>query len=551
MRGRTVFMDSLQAHGVRWIFGNPGTTESPLLDALADYPDIGYCVALHEGIATAAAGFYAQASGRTAVVNVHVAPGLGNALGSLYGAYRAGSPMLITAGQQDTRMRLREPVLGHDLVAMAAPLTKWSVQVERADEMGPILQRAFKIANTPPCGPVFVALPIDVMEQDTRIGASTAGQLFHDATPSAASLAAATTLLRNARQPVIVAGDEVARRGATTALVRFAEAIGAGVWLETLHTHAAFPNRHSHALGNLPVNGAAIRDALGEADLVILIGGPFFEDVWFSPGSALPEGARVLHIDSSAARLAHNFPVDAGLAGALDDSLDALADGALADPRPAGVRGRNEALLAAHAQRQANHAARLQTLAERRPMAPLVALQALADALPDNSIVVDESITAFGDVAACFDLAGPGDYFGGRGGGIGQGLAGAIGVKLAQPDRPVICISGDGSAMYSIQALWSAAHHHLAIVFVILVNREYRVLKHNLDTYRTLFDAPANKPYPHMDLDNPPLSFTRMAASFDIPAQTVDNPGAIAAAMAAAAATPGPYLLELIVEGKR
>ena len=150
MRARHVFLESLRLHGVSHLFGNPGTTESPLLDTLRDYPEIGYVTALHEGVAVTAAHYYAQASGETGVANVHVAPGLGNGLGSLYGVLRARSPLILTAGAQDTRMRTREPMLGHDLVAMARPLVKWSAQVEHADEMAAIMARAFKIARNRP-----------------------------------------------------------------------------------------------------------------------------------------------------------------------------------------------------------------------------------------------------------------------------------------------------------------------------------------------------------------------------------------------------------------
>ena len=159
MRGRRVVMDSLVSNGVSYIFGNPGTTETPLLDSLVTYPQIEYVMTLHEGVAVGAASFYAQATGRTAVANLHVAPGLGNGIGAIYGALKANSPLIVTAGQQDTRMRLTNPVLGHDLVAMAAPVTKWSVQVEHADEIAPVLRRAFKVATDAPKGPVFIALP--------------------------------------------------------------------------------------------------------------------------------------------------------------------------------------------------------------------------------------------------------------------------------------------------------------------------------------------------------------------------------------------------------
>ena len=176
MRGRRVLMESFVSHGVRHIFGNPGTTETPLLDSLPAFPQLEYIMALHEGVAVSAASFYAQASGRVTVANLHVAPGLGNGIGSLYGALKANSPVVVTAGQQDTRMRLKNPLLGHDLVAMAAPVTKWSVQIERADEIAPIMRRAFKVATDAPQGPVFVSLPIDVMEQETASRCVDAGQ---------------------------------------------------------------------------------------------------------------------------------------------------------------------------------------------------------------------------------------------------------------------------------------------------------------------------------------------------------------------------------------
>src|SRR3954466_2798109 len=178
MRGRRVLMESLLSNGVSHIFGNPGTTETPLLDSLVTYPQLQYVMTLHEGIAVGAASFYAQASGRPAVANLHVAPGLGNGIGAIYGALKANSPLIVTAGQQDTRMRLTNPVLGHDLVAMAAPVTKWSVQIEHADELAPVLRRAFKVATDAPKGPVFVALPINVLEQETDVEAISPDKLW-------------------------------------------------------------------------------------------------------------------------------------------------------------------------------------------------------------------------------------------------------------------------------------------------------------------------------------------------------------------------------------
>src|SRR5262245_44189280 len=247
MRGRQVFMETLLAHGVDRIFGNPGTTESPLLDTLLDYPQLKYIMHLHEGVAVGAANFYAQASGKTGFVNLHVAPGLGNAIGMIYGALKNSSPMVVTAGQQDTRMRLNDPVLGHDLVAMAAPVTKWSVQVERADEMGPILRRAFKIAQDGPKGPVFVGLPIDVMEQETSVAAAKPAALYRSPQPDPEAIKEIARVFQAARQPVIVCGDDVARSDAVQELVSLVDVLGASVWFEGLRAQSSFPTSHPAA----------------------------------------------------------------------------------------------------------------------------------------------------------------------------------------------------------------------------------------------------------------------------------------------------------------
>jgi benzoylformate decarboxylase len=554
MRGRQVFMDSLVAHGVDHIFGNPGTTESPLLDALSDYPSIKYRVALHEGVAVGAAGYYAQASGKTGIVNLHVAPGLGNGIGMAFCALRANTPLIITAGQQDTRLRLSDPVLGHDLVAMARPVTKWSVQVERADEFALIMRRAFKIANEGPAGPVFVGLPIDVMEQETQIGAAAAGPLHRGQVPSAEAVQAAARVLAAANAPVIVCGDDVGRSHAAPALVQLAETIGASVWYEGIRGQASFPTSHANARAGLPPDAEGIRSALEGADLVLLVGGPFFEDVWYAPGSPIPAGAKVVQIEATGERLAYNFPLTLGLAGDLSATIGAvvmaLASAGSANDRSAAVR-RNTAHAEAKNRDAEAQKSRLQKAWDRTPTSMARAMAEIRAGTPKDAVVVDESITASIDLARTFDFDTPGSFFSGRGGGIGQGLAGAIGVQVALPDKPVLCISGDGSAMYSIQALWSAAHHDLPIVFVILANREYRILKHNLDAYRTRFDARSNKPYAQMDLTGPQIGFVDLARGMGVAGTLVTKSDGIRGAVAAAFASGKPHVVEIAIEGKR
>lgn len=553
MRGRDVFMESLKAHGVERIFGNPGTTESPLLDSLAAYPSIRYVTALHESVALCAASYYAQATGKTGVVSLHVAPGLGNGIGMLFGALRSDSPMVVTAGQQDTRMRLNNPVLGHDLAAMAAPVTKWSVQVERADEMAPILARAFKVAHDGPTGPVFVSLPIDVMEQETAVAPRTAGALERAPLPSPQALDRLAHTLASARAPAIVCGDDVARCGATAALVKLAEVLGAHVWFEgVLRLQNAFPTTHASARLALGTDAQTTRKMLGDADCVLLVGGPFFEDVWFAPGSPFPAGCKVLQIEASAARLALNHRLDDGVVGDIGAAVSGLADRLAANGSVTSAAAqRNTALKMLKEREVAAQRERAEKAWKREPTAMPRVMAELKAAMPRHAVVVDESITASIDLARTFDFAGPGDYFGAKGGGIGQGLAGALGVQVANPDRPVLCISGDGSAMYSIQALWTAAHLQLPIVFAILVNREYRVLKHNIDVYRSRFGISSQEPYAHMDLGQPNLGFVEMAAGMGVAGTRVSHSDAIGPAVAAAFRSGRPHLLEIAIEGKR
>ena len=553
MLGRDVVLDSLVAHGAKYLFGNPGTTESPLTDNLGAYPALSYILSLHEGVSIGAANYYAQASGRTGVVNLHVAPGLGNAIGMLYGALKANSPMIVTAGQQDTRMRLRAPLLGHDLVAMAAPVVKWSVQIERADECADIMRRAFKIAHDPPAGPVFVALPIDVMEQETANGAVTDGTLHRVANPDGNAVQDLAQHILGAHAPAIVIGDDVARGRAGAAVAALAETIGAPIWVEVIHQHRALPSDHPNLRGSLPADAARIKAAFGEADLVLLIGGPFFEEVWYADGAPFPPHAKVLQIEESHQRLARNHVLSAGLVGGLTPALTMLADW-IRKQRSTAVRQAAEErcrrLAALKEEEKLAQRERLEKARSRRPMPIALVMAILAEAIPRDAVIVEEAITASPYLTQAFKFDGPGDYFCGRGGGIGQGLAGALGVQLAIPGRPVVCISGDGSAMYSITALWSAAYHRLPIVFIILSNREYRILKHNADIYRQRFDSESNRAYAHLDLREPKLGFVEIAAGMGIAGQSVSEPEELIAAIGDALASGAPRLIDVEIEGK-
>jgi benzoylformate decarboxylase len=393
-----------------------------------------------------------------------------------------------------------------------------------------------------------VALPINVMEQETDIAPGKPGLLFERSQPDSAGIAAIAKLLVAARSPAIVAGDDIARAGASSILVRIADKAGAAVWAEGLRGRNAFPTDHPAYRGTLAFDAPGVAKQFAGNDLVVMVGGPFFEEVWYAPGSPFPAGCKVAQIEAAPARLAYNFAVDAGVLSDVGAALTAL-EAAL--PKIDAAAKRNDALKAQKAADDAAQKARVEKAWSRTPTSMARCLAEIKAGAPSDVIVVDETITANLDLFKTFTFKGPGDYFSGRGGGIGQGVAGALGVAVAEPRRPVLCISGDGSSMYTIQSLWTAAHHELPIVFVILANREYRVLKHNIDAYRTRFDVKSNKPYAHMDLAGPVMSFVDLAKGMGVAGTHVTKADDIKAAVAAAFKSGKPHLVEIEIEGKR
>ena len=552
--GREIVMETLVAEGVEYLFGNPGTTELPLMDALEDYPSVRYILALQEAIAVSMADAWAQATGRVGVANLHVGPGLGNGMGSIYNAWEGRTPLVVTAGQQDTRFRLREPVLWHDLVAMAAPVTKWSAQAESAGELAELLHRAFKVTQDPPTGPVFVALPFNVMNERTSHGPIPPSRIWRRAAPDPDGVEEAARLVLAAERPVVFAGDRVAQSGAGEELIALAERIGANVYGDVLPVQVNVPSRHPCVRAGGVGDHAQVRAAAGDADLVLLVGGEFFEEVWYVEDAPFPDGAPVIQIDSSARNLGRNHRLDCGLfadpklaLGALLAALETGADEAYrrgAAARMERIRTRKGAEAEAHRAR-----------AERpppgnRPMQAARAMEELARAAPEGVAVAREAITAGQDLVRSFDFRAPGDAIGSRGGGIGQGLPSGIGLKLAFPERPVLCVSGDGSALYTIQALWTAAHHRIPVVFVIINNRVYRILKYNMNRFRAIAGVEGRGgSYRHLDLTDPDIDYVSVARGFGVEACRVSAPEEVGPAVEEAFASGAPRLIELIVDG--
>ena len=549
--GKQVFMETLAAEGVKYVFGNPGTTELPLIESLQDYPQISYIMALHEAIAVSMADAYAHVSGEVAVANLHVGPGLGNGLGSLYNAWEGQTPLIVTAGQQDNRMRLRDPLLGHDLVAMAEPLVKWSVQVESADEMALIMHRAFKTARETPSGPVFVSLPINVMEQQTHLAPIAPSVLYSRTPPDPDGISQAAAMLRGANNPTIIYGDKVARSGGLDALVALAELAGATVFAEVLPSHVSFPSQHPQFRGRIAQDHGQIRGVLGETDVVLLAGGEFFEEIWFDDAHPFPDTASIIQIDPSPANLGKNLRVDCGVLSDPALALEALKNELAAqvdDGYHQGASARKQALSERKEAEWEAQMAKATAQPGNQPMAVAALMAALKDSLPKGVSIAGEPISAGIDMLRTLSFEQSGDYLAARGGGIGQGLPSTIGMKLAMPERPVLCLSGDGSSLYTIQTLWSVAHHNIPVVFLIINNRAYRILKLNMNRYRRGAKL-ADRGYQHLDISEPLVDFVSIAKGFGLQAVKVEAAEDVGPAIERAFASGEPWLIDAVVDG--
>ena len=517
--GKHIFLDLLRSEGVEFIFGNPGTTELPLMDAFVVETGIRYILGLNEVVVLGMADGYAQATGRLAVANLHAAPGLGNAMGMLYNAKKSGSPILVTAGQQDTGFALTEPLLWDDLATMARTLVKWSHEVGRLADLPRAVRRAAKVALTQPTGPVFLSIPGDVLTEaaddldmmaPTRIGA----RIVADA----AAIEAAADLIAGSATPVIFAGDAVARSDAHAELAALAEAIGAPVYLEGMANTAAFPSNHPLYAGSVSRMAPALRAVMERHDLLISIGADLLTQSQISGVEALKPGTRIVHLDNDAWEIGKNFPVEAALLGDPKASLPLLTAGVLARAAPAVER--RAATEAAIAAKQAALLAQCDADAGLMPLRPLPVLKLLGGMIPDDAIVIEELLSSgMNTVRQLIPATRPDSWFGMRGGGIGVALPQAVGIKLGCPERPVVVLSGDGSAMYSWAALWTAAHYRLHIVVVIFNNRSYRILKQR--TRAIGGHSAASGDYVAMDIDDPALDFVKLSEGLGVEAVRV------------------------------
>lgn len=507
---------------IRYLFGNPGSTELPFLVNLPD--GVRYVLALQESIALAMADGFAQASGTPAFVNLHVAPGLGNAMGVLFTAYKNGAPVIVTCGQQDTRHLFHEPLLSADLVSMARPVVKWAYEVVHPADVPDALEQAYHIAMIPPRGPVFVSIPMnfwDAPSEPPRFRSVATGGEPH-------GLELVVDTLRSAQKPALVFGAEVGNARAVSEAIAFAEKVGASVYHAPLNSRMPFPTNHPLYEGMLLPAIPRILQALSQHDFVLVVGAPVFLLYPYFAGPMLPPGVRAMLLTDDPVS-ASRAPVERAFVGDIRKSLAWLAEHVPTRDYSMPSRAVEEA-------RRRSEATRA-----RSKMGTFFVLHTLARHLPPKAVIVDEAVSASLCLREYVRLAQENDYYTSASGGLGWAMPAAVGIKMAQPDRPVICVIGDGSAMYSIQALWSAREENAPVLFLVLNNRAYNILK----SFTSAFYPGAGM---REGLDVPHLDLVALARGMGIEAERVTTPEQVEEAIPRALASLRPVLLDVWVD---
>lgn len=542
-KGKELVCKILEAENVRYIFGNPGSTEIPLLDNLCNYPDIKYVLCLHENIAVSMADGYARASGKPGVVNVHAAPGTAHSLGGLFNAYTDNVPLVLISGQQDSRVLLREPFLSADLARLTKPFTKWSWQVSRGEELAVAVRRAFKESTAAPCGPVFLSISRNVLDEmvDAEVVPPEKYRVPQCVRGDLDEITKAAELLIGAENPVIIAGIGVASSGGVHELVRLAEVIGARVYAEP----CSFPTDHSLFAG--PVEVRTVHKLAQGSDVLMVVGAPMFTEFSYSPTPSIPPGVKAIHLDIDPWEIAKNYPVDAAIVADPRIGLRELVlavQGLLDAKRFDAIDERKARIAKANQDRAESLAKLLDQESESEFIRGSYLAVCLREVLDDDAIIVEQGIRSATYLKRYFHFRKPGTYYSEKGGALGWGVAAAIGVKLARPDKQVVAFVGDGCTMYYPQALWTAAQENVPIVVILLNNGGYLAVK----SLTMGYGGESLKQQKFIGADIAGIDYVKMAESFGVFGVKVEGEGRLKSTLEEAVGAGRPVLVEVVLD---
>ena len=550
MTGKQAVLEMLKAEGVKHIFGNPGTSEAPLIDMLGDYPELQYFLTLQESVAMGMGESYARATEKPSFVSLHVDSGLANGIALMLDALNTGTPMVITSANYDAR-KVNETKT--DLAELVRPVTKWSVELNLPDQIPSVMRRAFHEANSHPKGPVYVGFTANALEAEAEMNIVPSSKMHDSYRPDPKGIEEAVKLIMAAKEPLMMVGDRVSEDHANDMAVELAELMGFPVH-QSRGAEVSFPTTHPQFFGNHTLRVTSSRKALESVDLVLAIGMDAMDELFYWGDIILGENTKLVHIDPIPGRAGRSEPTDVGIVShcglAIEELIRSLKP--LITPELANeIEGRKIGVVAAAADKRKAFEDSVTAKWDNKPMSPARMMSELADALPDNAIVVDDSISNRATMRHYFQGQKRGDLRAFRGQSIGGGIGTTMGTAVANPDRPVFGIIGDGSAMMTIQGLWTAANDNIPCIFVICNNGMYRVLKVNFDVYQREIlqqKESSGENLPYSDFPTP-FDVSSIASSMGVHGERITDPAEIAPAVQRAVASGKPAVLDIVIDG--
>ena len=545
LEGKHALLQMFVAEGVNYVFGNPGTSETPMMTILPEYKDLDYILVLQEGVAVGMAEGYGRSTGTVPLVSLHIDNGMANGLSLMIDQLRSGTPMVMTAGNKDIRK------LGpgrSDLAELARPFAKWSAEITHAGQVPSVIRRAFQEAKTSPTGPVFVGMSANAFDDVADVNIQPSTDVVQNSSTDPNTLEEVCDLLSTASKPIMIIGDRL--NGANQAAVKLAETAGLPVYGHGSF-EVNFPATHPLWQGNLSVRNPDAVKAIRSADLIIAAGCTVFDDFFYQAEDIIPKSAKLVRIDSDPSSVGKSEPSDIAILAAPSEVITQLAESvsyeftgtkaeeaALRVKDAASVSSARREAFAKSAMKQRNMS----------PMSPSTFAATFADALPSDATVFNDGISTGGLIFEAMSPDERGSYYAIRGGAIGWGMGATMGVQLGQPDRPVVGVMGDGTAIMTIQALWTAANSNIPAVFVICNNRSYRILKLNSNVYHRMQGLQTPESYVASDFDLP-LDFKSQADAYGVEGVRVETPDELTKQIQRGCELNKPLVIDAVIDG--
>ena len=547
MSGKQAILETLKAEGIKYIFGNPGTSEGPFIDMLGDYPEFKYILALQESVAVGMGESYARATGNTSFVSLHVDSGLANGIALMLDALNSGTPMVVTSANYDSR-KISETKT--DLAEMVRPVTKWAVELDIPDQIPSVLRRAFVEANSHPKGPVYVGFTSNAMEGMAEMNILPSTKAFDAVSPDPIGIHKASNLLLNAKNPVLMVGDRVSDDDGLESAVQLAELVGLPVF-QNRGGEVSFPTTHPQYMGLHSLRVKKDRESLQEFDVILAVGMDTFDELFYWGDVILSESQRLIHIDPIPGRVGRSEPTDVGIIANCKKALDQIIEDIKPKLDYKLAESRTKQVIDDAKETRLSYETSVENGWNTSPMSPARMMFELSNSVPENAIIIDDAVSNRGALRHYFHGKSRGDIRGVRGQSIGGGIGATMGTQCANPDRPVFGIIGDGSAMMTIQGLWTAANDKIPCIFIICNNGMYRVLKVNFNVYQEEIleqkeTAGENLLYSNFDT---PFDISEIAKGMGLDSERVEKPEDIKGAVDKALATGRPSVIDIVIDG--